>query len=1078
MKMKEDKNKGRGKGKAIIGVALAAIMLVSIFGALAPTSARDGVGAIERGDVVFCGEKGLDVSAIIASGGIFYGMAGTTADGALITVPDNTSFNVPLSAKEGPYNVTNAEGTAADIAIDEPKITADVFIEGTYDSIVGKTIPAGTKLTIRVNTNFGGIMKNVANGNWSQIKIKLIDPDGIYMTKKIDANASEITVGPTAGMNDVVWDQLDTAWWDIGVWKMKITTDKATCNEVDVSSPEYEFTIRSSELSIDAVKEVVYKGEDIILTVTGYPKYFYYFAIENVTAWEEPHIKDTADIVSFGTGEGSPGAATAAWIKTGSDGIADIKICTYGADERIYTMHVYDTYHVAGAVPNETDEFAAPADVTGEKDEDEEKVKLEPVKVTFDIPSIVIIGEEVAIKGSVSGGDIVDILIEDGDVEYFNDEPVDENKEFEVDWDTVGLTLGSYRIDIYIDCLFDSFEEIEAAGIDPDGSTTIRLISYPYLDANLSKGTVPIGDSFEIYGNTSFDYVEIVTISPKGGNGTGMNGLYGVSIYTVPTFTEDTGSYKIHVFTNRTTSETTASEPLTIDGTTNRENGTIIIIKPGVTIDVPRTAVVGEDVQIEVTASAGDDVDIVIDDRLEFNDETLVNGEANVEWDTAGKTVGKTVGTYTIEVFVNCDALTSAMLGTNVSDEIDEHDLDADATATIRLIEPGLTVEQPKDEIARGSFYLVRGTATGVNEVDIAIIGPKGLTENRTGIEYGFELITSSVSENEFEDEIFIPEEAEEGEYTTFVLSPGRDCVYAATEFGGGELEDALEAQGYEVPERFVGKTPEQIIAMIKDATIEVAGSDDLYAMLTFRVTDRVTDALNNFYKKIKVDTGADTGNYTILVLSPGIDCVYGDSYYSFIDSILDLDGAGPELGAIDVSNMTQEEIISIIEDATINQAGCDDLIWCGNIVVTQFSIFDTGESSNPYPSISGTHNGTITPFRDINVSKLYTYPCTGTGGHTESIELYENDTLIANGTWNGYVGDWHNLTIHNVTDGSPYVTLLKKQEYRYVIKTGSYPQIIHAESKDVTGGTITCTSFEDANGKVHYDWIPAIRLE
>ena len=235
MKMKEDKNKGRGKGKAIIGVALAAIMLVSIFGALAPTSARDGVGAIERGDVVFCGEKGLDVSAIIASGGIFYGMAGTTADGALITVPDNTSFNVPLSAKEGPYNVTNAEGTAADIAIDEPKITADVFIEGTYDSIVGKTIPAGTKLTIRVNTNFGGIMKNVANGNWSQIKIKLIDPDGIYMTKKIDANASEITVGPTAGMNDVVWDQLDTAWWDIGVWKMKITTDKATCNEVDVS---------------------------------------------------------------------------------------------------------------------------------------------------------------------------------------------------------------------------------------------------------------------------------------------------------------------------------------------------------------------------------------------------------------------------------------------------------------------------------------------------------------------------------------------------------------------------------------------------------------------------------------------------------------------------------------------------------------------------------------------------------------------------------------------------------------------------------------------------------------------------
>ena len=40
------------------------------------------------------------------------------------------------------------------------------------------------------------------------------------------------------------------------------------------------------------------------------------------------------------------------------------------------------------------------------------------------------------------------------------------------------------------------------------------------------------------------------------------------------------------------------------------------------------------------------------------------------------------------------------------------------------------------------------------------------------------------------------------------------------------------------------------------------------------------------------------------------------------------------------------------------------------------------------------------------------------------------------------------------------------------------YPQIIHAESKDVMGGTITCTEFVDANGKQHEGWIPAIRLE
>ena len=108
----------------------------------------------------------------------------------------------------------------------------------------------------------------------------------------------------------------------------------------------------------------------------------------------------------------------------------------------------------------------------------------------------------------------------------------------------------------------------------------------------------------------------------------------------------------------------------------------------------------------------------------------------------------------------------------------------------------------------------------------------------------------------------------------------------------------------------------------------------------------------------------------------------------------------------------------------------------------------------------------------------MYTYACAGTGGHTESIELYdENDTLIANGSWNGYIGDYHNITIHNVTGGAPYVTLLKKHEYCYVIKMGSYPQMIHEPSKDVTGGTITCDQFVDANGKTYTDWIPAIRL-
>lgn len=130
---------------------------------------------------------------------------------------------------------------------------------------------------------------------------------------------------------------------------------------------------------------------------------------------------------------------------------------------------------------------------------------------------------------------------------------------------------------------------------------------------------------------------------------------------------------------------------------------------------------------------------------------------------------------------------------------------------------------------------------------------------------------------------------------------------------------------------------------------------------------------------------------------------------------------------------------------------------------------FDTGEGT--YPSISGIHNGTIIPSHDIIVHKLYTYPCEGTGGHTEYVKI-ENATWNATATWNGYKGDWHNISFNET------FMMYKTKPYNYTIKTGSYPQILHESSKDVLGGRITCTEFTDANGRSYNNWIPAVRLE
>jgi len=83
-----------------------------------------------------------------------------------------------------------------------------------------------------------------------------------------------------------------------------------------------------------------------------------------------------------------------------------------------------------------------------------------------------------------------------------------------------------------------------------------------------------------------------------------------------------------------------------------------------------------------------------------------------------------------------------------------------------------------------------------------------------------------------------------------------------------------------------------------------------------------------------------------------------------------------------------------------------------------------------------------------------------------------ENSSVInESASWNGYAGDWHNVSFD-----VPFV-LKANLTYNYTIRTGSYPQIHHTDRLEIDNGVITCISFKDVNGKIHYDWIPAIKL-
>ena len=132
--------------------------------------------------------------------------------------------------------------------------------------------------------------------------------------------------------------------------------------------------------------------------------------------------------------------------------------------------------------------------------------------------------------------------------------------------------------------------------------------------------------------------------------------------------------------------------------------------------------------------------------------------------------------------------------------------------------------------------------------------------------------------------------------------------------------------------------------------------------------------------------------------------------------------------------------------------------------------IFDTGRPENPYPSISGKFIGTIKTNKKIIATKLYTYACEGTGGHTEHALIW-NKTWCAYAEWDGYKGDWMNISFNKTVILMPYET------YNITIVTGSYPQIHHISSLKTENGWINCTEFTNANGNKYENWIPAIKL-
>jgi hypothetical protein len=213
------------KGKAVIGIAIAAVILASVFAAIVPM-----VSAESRGDnfnhivvqqapqkvligqnLQFEGFTDIAVVCRIVSGDI---------ENVYTADADNRMYNVnwPTSGAYYVNYVTGIPSTyGAQLSVEEPEMPLKLKV-GTKDI---SSIALGTKLTI----DTGGM--NLFPED--QVDLVIKGPDG--QIKYDDVNGQKFTDITVAELNDWYGDNnLETTGWTIGSYTFRVKTDAARCS--------------------------------------------------------------------------------------------------------------------------------------------------------------------------------------------------------------------------------------------------------------------------------------------------------------------------------------------------------------------------------------------------------------------------------------------------------------------------------------------------------------------------------------------------------------------------------------------------------------------------------------------------------------------------------------------------------------------------------------------------------------------------------------------------------------------------------------------------------------------------------
>ncbi len=370
----------------------------------------------------------------------------------------------------------------------------------------------------------------------------------------------------------------------------------------------------------------------------------------------------------------------------------------------------------------------------------------------------------------------------------------------------------------------------------------------------------------------------------------------------------------------------------------------ITVTDKEVIFDVPATIAIGERVAIKGTANTGDTVTITVDDEVVQKLDAIVideNGEFEEEIDTSSETAPAALqipGLVKLKAYIDRDE----GIGDIRSDEKD------DGSTTVFIVRGWLTAELSTDTVEPDDDFTISGTAKGSKDVDILIVAPKGYSgtniEDSSCKEMFIGSTGVSATDDSFLKKIEVGRYVDPGRYLVVVLTKGSNEWY-----GSGKDWNTIEKAlcDYSLKTR----TQDEMLAVFDDI-LEL--SDDLIWVGYVTVGEEETLTLNPIADVVVGDSLEVSGESS---RSDGtrIWITVKGRYFEIVpqaasvtdntfNATFDTTGAPPGVYAVQVM------------DGYGYTATTRVLIYTEGVVPTSF---DTGEGS--YPSIRGTHNGTIT---------------------------------------------------------------------------------------------------------------------